>query len=204
MKKEEKTELTKKKILQAAMQEFGSKGYQGASLNAIVLESGLPKGLLYHNFKNKDALYLACVERCFQALTECLRKADIGDDLERYMQVRLHFFKEHTEEAGIFFDVVLQPPEGLLEELRAAKKEFDEINFELYRCILDSIQLREGVTYEEAMSYFTLLQEMFNSSFSRRSSPNISLTDKIELHERDLPKLMDFILYGIARRNKEC
>ena len=53
MKKEEKTELTKKKILAAALQEFGTNGYRGASLNAIC-ESGIPKGLLYHNFKNKD------------------------------------------------------------------------------------------------------------------------------------------------------
>lgn len=36
------------------MQEFGSKGYRGASLNTIC-EAGIPKGLLYHNFKNKDA-----------------------------------------------------------------------------------------------------------------------------------------------------
>ena len=68
MKKEEKTELTKKKILSAALQEFGSNGYRGASLNAIC-ESGTPKGLLYHNFKNKDALYLSCVK-----LLKCLMK----------------------------------------------------------------------------------------------------------------------------------
>ena len=70
MKKAEKTELTKKKILHQAMQEFGSKGYRGASLNAIC-EAGIPKGLLYHNFKNKDALYLACNDTTPE---ECLSK----------------------------------------------------------------------------------------------------------------------------------
>ena len=43
MKKEEKTELTRKRILAAAMKEFGENGYQGASLNRIC-DIGIPKG----------------------------------------------------------------------------------------------------------------------------------------------------------------
>ena len=58
MKKEEKTGLTKERILLAAMEEFGEKGYAAASLNNICA-AGIPKGLLYHNYENKDALYLA-------------------------------------------------------------------------------------------------------------------------------------------------
>lgn len=64
MKKAEKTELTKKKILHRAMQEFGSKGYRGASLNAIC-EAGIPKGLLYHNFKNKMLCILPVWQNVF-------------------------------------------------------------------------------------------------------------------------------------------
>lgn len=197
MRKEEKTELTKQKILSAAVQEFGSNGYRGASLNAIC-ESGIPKGLLYHNFKNKDTLYLSCVELCFRSLTKCLKEAGIGNDLEKYMRVRMDFFKEHKMEARIFFDAVLQPPEALHDEICVLKKEFDELNRQLYGEILDSIKLREGVTYDEAMGYFTMLQDMFNSSFC---SQNISLSDKMDIHERDLPKVLDLMLYGIARRD---
>ena len=140
MKKEEKTELTKKKILMAAIQEFGSNGYKGASLNAVC-ESGISKGLVYHNFKNKDALYLSCVELCFQSLTKCLKEADIGNDLEKYMRVRMEYFKKHEMEAHIFFEAVLQPPETLYPQICILKKEFDELNKEIYREILDAIQL---------------------------------------------------------------
>ena len=72
MKKEAKTEITKERIMTAAMREFGEKGYFAASLNNIC-GTGIPKGLLYHNFKNKDALYLACVEKSFSALTAYLK-----------------------------------------------------------------------------------------------------------------------------------
>lgn len=199
MKKEEKTELTRKKILAAAIQEFGANGYSGASLNTIC-DSGISKGLLYHNFKNKDTLYLTCVELCFQSLTKCIKEADIGNNLEKYMQVRLDFFKEHKMEARIFFDAVLQPPEALCDQICEIKKEFDALNRKLYQEILNSIQLREDITYEEAMDYFTMLQEMFNSSFSSQNWRNISLSDKMDIHEKNLPKILDFMLYGIARR----
>lgn len=200
MKKEEKTELTKKKILMAAIQEFGSNGYKGASLNAVC-ESGISKGLVYHNFKNKDALYLSCVELCFQSLTKCLKEADIGNDLEKYMRVRMEYFKKHEMEAHIFFEAVLQPPETLYPQICILKKEFDELNKEIYREILDAIQLREEITYDEAMMYFTMLQNMFNSFFGSQNYRNIPLSDKMDIHERDLPKILDFMLYGIARRN---
>lgn len=202
MKKAEKTELTKKKILHQAMQEFGSKGYRGASLNAIC-EAGIPKGLLYHNFKNKDALYLACVAECFQSLTNCLKEAEIGNDMEKYMRVRMAFFNEHEMEAHIFFDAVLQPPEALYDQISALRKEFDALNKAFYQQVLHSIELREGITEEEAMSYFTMLQDMFNSSFSSRNCRNISLSDKMDIHERDLPKILDYMLYGIARRKNQ-
>ena len=64
MKKAEKTERTKERILQAAMEEFGRKGYAAATIGAICSEHGIAKGLLYHNFVGKDDLYLACVSRC--------------------------------------------------------------------------------------------------------------------------------------------
>ena len=62
MKKEEKTEITKCKILAAAIQEFGANGYAAGSVNNIC-KTGINKGLIYHNYKDKDELYLVCVCR---------------------------------------------------------------------------------------------------------------------------------------------
>ena len=73
MRKETKTERTKERILAAAMDEFGSKGYAASSLNNIC-NAGISKGLLYHNFKSKDDLFLACVRRCFNTLSEYLKE----------------------------------------------------------------------------------------------------------------------------------
>lgn len=57
MKQSEKTKNTYNKILSSAIEEFGEKGYDNASLNTICSKYAISKGLIYHNFKNKDNLF---------------------------------------------------------------------------------------------------------------------------------------------------
>ena len=107
MKKQEKTERTRERIVGAAIEEFGTVGYSAAAINNICSGHEISKGLLYHNFTGKDALYLACVSRCFAEVTAYLKDQDIGDDLERYMQLRIRYFSQHPLCARIFFEAVL-------------------------------------------------------------------------------------------------
>ncbi|MSS10667.1 MULTISPECIES: TetR/AcrR family transcriptional regulator [Clostridia] len=202
MKKEEKTERTKQKILTAAMEEFGANGYAGASLNNIC-SAGIPKGLLYHNFKNKDAIYLACVGQCFSTLTEYLKASDIGNDFQKYMDARLRFFQEHEQETRLFFETIFQPPEALRDQIADLRQEFDQLNSGLYQKILDSFKLRQGVTHEEAMTYFSMMQDMFNGYFSSPACRDMSFSDRMNSHETNLTKLLDFMLYGIVERGDE-
>src|SRR5216117_4044302 len=54
-------ENTRRKILQAAFDEFYKNGFQGGSLNRIVDEAGTTKGALFHHFKGKKDLGYAVV-----------------------------------------------------------------------------------------------------------------------------------------------
>lgn len=201
MKQEEKTELTKQRILSASMNEFGKNGYLGASLNNICA-TGIPKGLLYHNFKNKDAVYLACVEQCFSELTAYLKAQNIQDDVQKYMAARLNFFQEHENESYIFFEAILQPPEALRAQIQNLRTDFDQLNGAIYQKILSSVTLRKGVSSEDALEYFTMQQTMFNGYFSSPAFKQKPFTEKINAHEANLSKLFDFMLYGIAERRK--
>lgn len=65
MKSEEKTKITREKIINAGIKEFGSKGYAASSINNIS-DSGIAKGLIYHNFTGKDDLYIECLRICLR------------------------------------------------------------------------------------------------------------------------------------------
>lgn len=73
MKREEKNQLTRRRILESALNEFAEQGFRAGSVNTISSAEGLSKGILYHYFPTKEALYLACVEECFECLTSYLK-----------------------------------------------------------------------------------------------------------------------------------
>ena len=52
----------KQKLLDAALAEFNTYGYEQASINRILDKAGMSKGQFYYHFKNKEGLYFALME----------------------------------------------------------------------------------------------------------------------------------------------
>ena len=65
MKQEEKSLLSKSKIIDAAMKLFLEKGYENTTMQDIVQASGMSKGAIYHYFKSKQEIvaYLSNYEK---------------------------------------------------------------------------------------------------------------------------------------------
>ncbi|MFM0501755.1 TetR/AcrR family transcriptional regulator [Paraburkholderia caffeinilytica] len=61
---------TRKIILDAALEVFSEKGYDGARVDEIALRTGLNKNVLYHHFGNKDELFKAVLEHMYQVIRE--------------------------------------------------------------------------------------------------------------------------------------
>src|SRR6266852_6675741 len=59
-------ENTRQRILDAAFDEFYKNGFQGGSLNRIVVEARTTKGGLFHHFKGKKDLGVAVVREVIQ------------------------------------------------------------------------------------------------------------------------------------------
>lgn len=202
MKRTERTELTISKILEAALEEFGVNGYAGGTINNIC-KRGINKGLIYHNFKDKDELYLICLENSCKKLVSLIEESGCVSDQLQYMKTRMRFFTEYPNEAHIFFEAILQPQEKLRDRIKQILAPFDELNERIYRCFVSSIILRDGVTEEDAVDYFHQMQRMFNGYFSSSAYRYMTLDNQIKEHEMTLAKLLDFMLYGIAKGGKE-
>lgn len=203
MKQEEKTRRTVDRILHAAILEFGAHNYETASLNRICKERNVSKGLLYHNFKNKDDLYLRCVEISFDQLTEYLKRAeysktDVQENLHTLLTMRQTFFHEHPYLSKIFFQAVLQPPRHLAGEIRKIRWNFDNFHTERYREVIHSISLRPGVTEEMALQCCCIFQEMFNRHFRDLADSDADFSALAEAREVQLPILLNILLYGIC------
>lgn len=203
MKQAEKTERTVAKIRQAALEEFGANGYADGTINNIC-KKGINKGLIYHNFKDKDELYLVCLESSCQKLVSLIQESGCISDQLQYMKLRMSFLEAYPNEARIFLEAVLQPQEKLQARIQQVLRPLEEINEEIYRSVIAHLTLREGVTEEDALAYFRQMQRMFNGYFSSSFCRGMTLGERIREHESTLSQWLDFMLYGIAEggRNK--
>ena len=165
MKREEKNQQTKHRIMESALKEFAEQGYGASSVNNICSCEGVSKGIIYHYFQTKDELYLACVDGCFRALTEYLREKLIleGETVHRQLQLyfdaRFEFFQAFPMYRRIFCEAVIMPPAHLETAVRQRKSGFDEFNISILNRILEPLKLRGGVSRETVVDIFLQFQD---------------------------------------------
>ena len=207
MRKEEKTRRTYERILSAAIAEFGTKSYDSASLTTLCNENQISKGLVYHNFKNKDELYLKCVEKCFCEMTAYFRRMEskagsMGENIQNLLNMRQKFFQENPYYCNIFFNTVLQPPEHLRREIGVLRQGYDKFYTDYFRALLQEVHLREGITADTAMEYFMIFFEMFNGYFQSKYYGKKDMHALMEDHEVNVTKILDIMLYGLIKQEE--
>ena len=68
-------------LLDAALELFAEQGYGATSIPDVCTRAGLTKGAFYSNFANKDALFLALLDRSWARRAEWIRRALPASDL---------------------------------------------------------------------------------------------------------------------------
>jgi AcrR family transcriptional regulator len=94
--------LNRRAILDAATQEFATKGFGGARVDAIAARAGSNKRMLYHYFGNKEDLYLAVLEETYRGIRRA--EADLNlshlepeEGIKRLVLFTWKYFIDHPE-----------------------------------------------------------------------------------------------------------
>lgn len=198
MKQEEKTRLTRQKIIDAAINEFGIMGYEKANINSISA-SGIAKGLIYHNFESKDELYIECLKRCFEEITRALACPESTADHSAYFERRIAVFRERKAPAAMVLEALIDPPQRHMETISELRRQYDEMNNEWITNILKNGRLREGVDMQSALKYLSLMQDMYNWYCTSPKFSGSGLGGMLELHERGLPGIFEYMLLGVMK-----
>lgn len=93
-----KTDATQQRILDAATEVFGEKGFTAATIADVVARSGASIGSIYHHFGGKKELYLAIFERMAAdiggRIDEAVDKAASGMDGPRAFDLHARAYLE--------------------------------------------------------------------------------------------------------------
>lgn len=120
---------TRTAILDAAAEEFGRHGYEGARLARIAGAAGLSAGAIYNHYRTKDDLLLAVVER--STASSMLAVVDAGSTSDHLVAVA-HLLEQPAAEAPLLAELILasrrDPDAGraLLDELGEAERQTAE------------------------------------------------------------------------------
>jgi len=95
-------ERTAAAILAAAVQEFSTRGYEGARVDAIAKRAKINKRMLYHYFGGKDGLYLAVLEGRYAAIRSAERLLDLThrepiEGMRNLILFTWHYYLDHPE-----------------------------------------------------------------------------------------------------------
>ena len=198
MRQEEKNRKSREHILSYAFAEFAAWGYLGASVNTICAAGKISKGLMYHYYADKDALYLACVGKCFQELTAALSEAlEAGTvTADQYFSARLDFFGEHPLHQRLFCDAVVNPPQHLRRQLAECRAAFDALNETVLTAILEKETLAEGLSVQDAICQLRILEDCVSTYLKNAGQE----ARQAEQHNRICRQTFQTMLYGLIAR----
>lgn len=128
MQRDEKSQKTRDQLLRAATDEFAAGGYVYASMRRICHEAGATNGKMFHHFKNKEELYLACVETNYTQLANCMCrfeldiKRDLLGNLDLLHALWQSFWHEHPDLIPFFQNVRVSTPPELIKQTIALRR----------------------------------------------------------------------------------
>ena len=202
MKREEKNQQTRRRIMDSALAEFSRQGYGASSINTICAAQDISKGIVYHYFETKDALFLACVEECFRKLTDYIQTSLSRQDqapearLRDCFVLRTAFFRESPVYQRIFCEAVIAPPAHLRDEIQARKAGFDALNLKILEQILSPLSLRPDVSQEEVIETVRQFQDFINIRCQMTGLDGRAF----EAREESCHKALNILLYGVIKR----
>ncbi|MCS6950141.1 MAG: TetR/AcrR family transcriptional regulator [bacterium] len=105
--REQQAQLRRQQLIDAALQQFGQKGYDGASIRSIARAAGVTEALVYHYFRNKEHLFEEVLKaRSFAPILR--RVLDEASDLhpaqvvQRALQEFLDMMRDNAVMARMF------------------------------------------------------------------------------------------------------
>ena len=114
MNQAEKSQRSRERILEAALQLFSSQGYRATSVREIGSEAGVSTGNVYHHFPDKETIYLTLLNQYWEAIGDpelpfnrALATGTFPDNLEEVgfaARELVRVYRRHV--ALIYVDVV--------------------------------------------------------------------------------------------------
>ena len=145
MKAPTKSEETRARILDAAMELFRRKGFAETTMREIAAEAGMATGAAYYYFDSKDAIVLAFYQQAQEEMEPLLEQAlhahrDLKERLAALLEVKLRYFESNRRLLGAL--TVHTDPEQPLSPFSERTRAIRDRDVEFFRRALTEGRVR--------------------------------------------------------------
>jgi len=195
------------RILNVAIHEFSSKGYNAASINTIAKDSGISIGGMYRYFKSKEALFMSVLDRGYNLLEEALSKilsenGDLFERMEAMLYISVEYARNYREINQIYLDV---STEGLSSLAKRISLKMEGITANIYHKLLIEgkeqgilrTDIHPGIISFCLDNLVMMMQFAYASDYYMERLKIYTGAD-IENEEQLISGIMDFIKRGIS------
>lgn len=205
MNREEQNKISRERILTASLKEFGENDYFSASINNICKNNKISKGLLFHYYKNKDEIFLLCVENLFIDLSDYLKENfefkhdNIEENLRDYIEKRFEFFHKFPYYEQIFFTAIFNPPKYLIYEINILRKPIIETNKYFWRQIIKGLNFKSNIVIEDVIEVIIGFGDYLHMKMQYGNLQHDE--DKscmVEKYTKEYVDMLNMLIYGIV------
>lgn len=143
-------------ILNAALREFASKGFDDASTNVIAKESGISKPLMFHYVNNKKDFFIFLYDYCLDIVNQeyfdqiNLHEKDIFERLRQTCLLKIQLLKKYPWIFDFIRVAVFTDSEMVKEEVEKRRKMVEASSFERFYGDIDTSRFRSGLDIEKS------------------------------------------------------
>ena len=187
-----RSENTRQKIINAAIDRFSEVGYAAAGLGEIIERAGMTKGALYHHFDSKEALATAIIEQGATLTRETFRR--VCESSSPALENMIH---------GVFVvtDLLVSDKTGrTAEQLTRGLAEFNSAASQVWNRRLDAMatQARRASAegdLREGLDPYVVTESIFNAMLGAQLlAKTVDGNDHIERLTRSLELLLPAIV----------
>ena len=157
------------RITEAAMQEFGTRGFSAGSLNVIASQAGIAKGSLFQYFDDKLDFFVTVVEHVASevgraVLTSVTPDAGFFDNLRHIVRQWMRYFRDHPVERRIAYASLHEIEPDVRDMVRAVPNAHHKAALEpLISAATARGELRPDVDQRMVLSMTTIVLRHLNS-----------------------------------------
>ena len=133
----------RKRIIEAALIEFSSMGYNAANINVIAKNAGISIGSMYQYFESKENLFLTIIDEAYNVIENSISHIDaLKGDIFYKFDIIISYIQKYAREYRLLNQLYLEATtQGVSRISKKLSLKMETISSEYYRSlIIESIK----------------------------------------------------------------